>query len=224
MPGIESQPARRAAGPRDQTVKRISVCGEGCAPRSRSNPSSDSRNRRVRQARFGSGFGARPLARHAACRLPDANGVRREGDHHAAKRERGDHRPIGRRELGQQPLDRVPEELFPSRDEGLLIDDEHEAAAGRDVVVRAVGRWHASRSQPRSAPVRPKRAAAFAPRGRGRRSGLRLLRIAGRRPASRWRPGRRSRRWGRPDVRSRAATGAPRGEPPDPRREPRARR
>ena len=94
----------------------------------------------------GSGLDARPLTRHAARREADARDVRREGHHHPAKRERGDHGPIGRRELREQALDGVPEELFPSRDERLLIDDEHEAAAGRNVVVRAIGRRHARRA------------------------------------------------------------------------------
>ena len=112
-------------------------------PGVRSSPSSDSRKRRVRHARSDPVSTARSLTRHAARREADARDVRRERHHHPAKRERGDHGSIGRRELREQALDGVPEELFPSRDERLLIDDEHEAAAGRNVVVRAIGRRHA---------------------------------------------------------------------------------
>ena len=86
----------------------------------------------------------------------------------AAERQRGNHRPIGRRELREQPVDRAPEELFPAGDEGLLIDDEHEAAAGGDVVVRAVGRRHARwrtsgrrRRRGRDPPQRPHRSHAI---------------------------------------------------------------
>ena len=76
-------------------------------------------------------------------RQPDARRVGGEGHHHAAERQRGDHRPIGRRELREQPLDRASEELLASGDEGLLVDDEHEAAAGGHAVVGAVGRRQA---------------------------------------------------------------------------------
>ncbi len=97
----------------------------------------------------GTALGARSLTGHAARREPDARRVRREGHHDAAKRERGNHRPIGRRERAKQPVDRGPEELFLAGDEGLLIDDEHEAAPGGDIVVRAVRwwqtRWRSSR-------------------------------------------------------------------------------
>ena len=132
-------------------MKRISVCGEACVPRCRSNPSSDSRNRRVRQARSDpvSVRDPWPVTRPAASRMRAVSDVK--GTHDAAKRKRGDHRPVGRRELGEQPFDRVPEELLASGDERLLIDDEHETAAGRDVVVGAVGRRHASARRRRSA-------------------------------------------------------------------------
>ena len=67
------------------------------------------------------------------------------GNRHAAERQRRDHRLIRGRELGEQPVDRVPEQWAAPRVERFLIDHEDEAPAGVDAGIGAIGRRHARR-------------------------------------------------------------------------------
>ena len=193
-------------------MKRISVCGESGVPRARSSPSSDSRNRRVRQARADpvSVRDPWPVTRPAASRMravSEVNGTITPPNGSAATIARS-----AGVSCGEQPVDRAPEELFAAGDEGLLIDDEDEPAAGGDVVVRAVGRRHA-----RGVPRRRRRRGRD-PSQRAHRSyaigdrGFRRPTAADRRSGRRRRPGRRSRRSDRPGARSRSATGCAESE------------
>ena len=103
---------RGAASP---AVNRTTVKGDERPAWPWRNPSSASRNRRVRQARSEPLSRAAPLPRHATHRPPDERRVGREVHLHAAEGKRDHHRPVGRRERSQQPVDRAPEERFASR-------------------------------------------------------------------------------------------------------------
>ena len=99
---------------------------------------------------IGAGLAARALAGEALEGEAHARLVGGERQWHAAERQRRDHRLIRGRELGEQPVDRVPEQWAAPGVERFLIDHEDEAPAGVDAGIRAIGRWHACRCSGRS--------------------------------------------------------------------------
>jgi hypothetical protein len=78
--------------------------------------------------------------------LPDGDLVGRKRHLHAAKWKCGDHGAVARRQLPDEAFDRISEEKFATAFEGFLIDDQDEATACRDAVVRPVGRRNSESS------------------------------------------------------------------------------